>query len=231
MNETVELNPAIRSRQPPSPHETIAAAGQSNRWVKHWLALILVVAGWMALPLDLPLARWSLGGNCPDPFAKWFALCEVFAHGLGVSAILVTIAILDPRHRKALPRLITASFGSGLLANMIKLIVARARPHSFAFDRPIAETFSQWFPLTSAGSHYQGFPSAHMATATGLAIGLAWLYPRGRWLFWFFAVSAGCQRVVSGDHFLSDVVWARRWPVSVRPDYSMAVCFPARSTS
>ena len=43
--------------------------------------------------------------------------------------------------------------------------------------------------------------------AGGLAVALACLYPRGRWMFVLLAVSAGGQRVVSGDHFASDVVW------------------------
>ena len=174
---------------------------------KLWLPLALVLAGWLVLPFDLSLARWSLDGNCPDMLDKWFSLCEVVAHGLGVLAILVTVAVLNPARRAALPRLIAASFGAGLLANITKLVVARVRPHSFPFDGTVTDTFSHWLPLLNAGSQFQGFPSAHMATAAGLAIGLAWLYPRGRWLFFVFAFSAGCQRVVSGDHFLSDVLW------------------------
>jgi undecaprenyl-diphosphatase len=53
-------------------------------------------------------------------------------------------------------------------------------------------------------SKMQAFPSAHTATAFGLAIGLTWLYPRGRWLFATFAVLVACQRIQSGAHFLSD---------------------------
>jgi membrane-associated phospholipid phosphatase len=102
---------------------------------------------------------------------------------------------------------LTASIGAGLLADFCKLFVARARPHSFSFDGTVADTFQQWLPLVSGGSGLQGFPSAHMATAVGLAIGLAWLYPRGHWFFVFLAVSAGGERVVSGNHFVSDVAW------------------------
>ncbi len=94
-----------------------------------------------------------------------------------------------------------------MAANACKLILARIRPHSFSFHGDVADTFGRWFPWASGGSDLQGFPSAHMATAIGLAIGLAWLYPRGRALFFLLALSAGGQRVVSGDHFLSDVVW------------------------
>jgi membrane-associated phospholipid phosphatase len=46
-----------------------------------------------------------------------------------------------------------------------------------------------------------------MATAAGLAIVLAQLYPRGRWLFPVIAGLAGAQRVLENAHFVSDVFW------------------------
>jgi membrane-associated phospholipid phosphatase len=177
------------------------------RWDRVWLPIVLVIVGWIALSIDLPVAKWFLDHNCPDPLARWFSLSEVMAHGLGVVAIVAAVAFLDPVRRAVIPRLLTASIGAGLLADFCKLFVARARPHSFSFDGTVADTFQQWLPLVSGGSGLQGFPSAHMATAVGLAIGLAWLYPRGHWFFVFLAVSAGGERVVSGNHFVSDVAW------------------------
>ena len=198
---------AVTPRTPTRSLDHTDGASQSIRWDKVWLPLVLVIVGWTVLTVDLRVARWCLERNFPDPLSKWFSLCEVFAHGLGVLAILASIAILDPVRRVALPRLITASLGAGLAANACKLVLARIRPHSFSFNGDVTDTFSHWFPWAAAGSDLQGFPSAHMATAAGLAMGLAWLYPRGRVLFLFLAVSAGGQRVVSGDHFLSDVIW------------------------
>jgi len=51
----------------------------------------------------------------------------------------------------------------------------------------------------------QSFPSAHTATAFGLAIGLVRIYPRARWLFFCLATLAAVQRLEAGAHFLSDV--------------------------
>ena len=177
------------------------------RWNKVWLPLVLAIAGWAVMPADLGVARWCLAHNCPDPLAKWLTLAEVFAHGLGVIAILAAVILLDPARRLQLPRLIVASLGAGLAANACKLVIARVRPHSYSFEGDVADTFYQWLPWMTSGSDLQGFPSAHMATAAGLAMGLAWLYPRGRVLFIVLAISAGGQRIVSGDHFASDVVW------------------------
>jgi membrane-associated phospholipid phosphatase len=175
-------------------------------WNKVCLPLALVVAGWFVMSLDLGIAQWCLASNCPNPLAKWLTLCEIFAHGLGVIAILAAVAVLDPARRLHLPRLMVASLGTGLVANACKLVLARVRPHSYSFEGGVADTFYQWLPWLT-GSEYQGFPSAHMATAAGLAMGLSWLYPRGRVLFLLLAISAGGQRIVSGDHFASDVVW------------------------
>jgi membrane-associated phospholipid phosphatase len=57
------------------------------------------------------------------------------------------------------------------------------------------------FPRTH---QLQSFPSGHTAAAVGLAIGLAWLYPRGRWMFYAFALIAASQRWANRDHFVSD---------------------------
>ncbi len=59
--------------------------------------------------------------------------------------------------------------------------------------------------MLSGQSGLQGFPSAHTATAAGFAAALIWLYPQGRLLFTVLAVLVGCQRIVSGAHFPSDV--------------------------
>ncbi len=69
------------------------------------------------------------------------------------------------------------------------------------------DSFTGWFPLLGNTSWDQGFPSSHTAAAAGLAIALACLYPRGRWLFPSVAVLAGMQRVLSESHFASDVFW------------------------
>jgi membrane-associated phospholipid phosphatase len=189
-------------------HATAATPNSSAAcWEKVLFPLSLLALGAAALPLDLPVARWCFAQNCPEALHKWVSLCEVFGHGLGVCGIFLTMWVLDPSARRALPRLLIASLGVGLVANLGKLLVARTRPHGFSFEGSVADTFGQWLPLADLGSALQGCPSSHMATAAGLAMGLAWLYPRGRWLFVLLAMSAGGQRIVAGDHFLSDVVW------------------------
>jgi membrane-associated phospholipid phosphatase len=170
-------------------------------------AAVLASIGVAALALDMPLAGWLRSGRCPGAIQKLFQVSEVFGHGLGVFYILLFIAVLDPWHRYAIPRIAAAAFGSGMLANLLKLFVARARPNSIDLHGNSLETFSGWFPMLTNGSAQQGFPSSHTATAAGLAIVLAYFYPRGRWLFPALAVLAAGQRVTDQFHFLSDAFW------------------------
>ena len=67
-------------------------------------------------------------------------------------------------------------------------------------------SFGPWLPLGSLGSASQSFPSAHTATAVGLAISLAYVYPAARWLFCVLPLLVAYQRMDSGAHFLSDVL-------------------------
>jgi membrane-associated phospholipid phosphatase len=171
------------------------------------LAAVLGGLGVAALAVDMPVARWIAHGDVPSFVEKLCGLSETFAHAVGILIIAVLIAVLDPAHRVVIPRVITAALGSGLLANVFKLVVARVRPHHFDLQADALDSFAGWFPLLGNSSWEQGFPSSHAAVAAGLAIALACLYPRGRWLFPILAGLAAMQRVLAEAHFLSDVFW------------------------
>jgi membrane-associated phospholipid phosphatase len=175
-----------------------------------WPAALLAAAA-ASLALDLPVAQGCLAGGCPGELRKLLTFGETFGHGLGVAVIFVVVFQLDPPRRWALPRLIACAAGCGLAADLLKTIVSRGRPgtlaeQQFDFGQQVWATFQGWLPGWSAGYAGQSFPSAHTATAIGLAAALTWSYPRGRWLFFALAAVAGLQRVECGAHFLSDVL-------------------------
>lgn len=188
------------------------AAPKSRRhsWVNQlaWPAL-LVLLGAAAMSIDIPLAEWIRAKGLPGSLNKICQLAEVFGHGVGASVILLAAWILAPQERTRLPRAIAATYLAGLGANVVKLFLARARPHSIdrLLDVRAIDTFHGWFPFLSNGSGWQSFPSSHTAVAAGLAVGLSWVFPRGKWLFAALAVLAGAQRIASGNHFLSDALW------------------------
>lgn len=174
-------------------------------WILPPLVLLLLASA--ALAIDVPVAQWAHGRTYPRVVRELMSLAEAFGHGVGVTLVLATVSTLDPACRGALPRSIAAIIAAGCGANLIKLLVSRSRPSATDLIQLDSwHTFAGWFPLGKNGSLWQSFPSAHTATAVGLALVLAWLYPQGRRLFALFAIAVGCQRVLGGAHFPSDVL-------------------------
>ncbi len=210
------------------PHSPPTAPVDSRRIVRSSrllvLAALFAIAAFAALLVDLPVAAVMLaesdGRSLPGDVRKAVWLSEVFAHGFGVAMILATVVVLDPRNRRAIWRLVACAFLPGGINLIIKGAIGRGRPYFLQEqygelpDR-VGETFLGWFASTNPGqfgadtaNELQSFASGHAATAVGLAIGLAWLYPRGWWLFAAFATLAAFQRVASGAHFVSDTLAA-----------------------
>ena len=177
---------------------------------RFWLPVLLMLAAVAALAVDLPIAgALKLWNHQPIVHAwlGYFDMFEPFGHGLlGVSLALFVLHQLDPSRRWAIPRVLACSLAAGGVTDLLKMLVVRVRPNDFAFDGSVWSTFGQWWPLLSAGSEGQSFASGHTATATALAAALVWLYPNGRILFPLLAVLVGCQRIISGAHYPSDVL-------------------------
>jgi membrane-associated phospholipid phosphatase len=178
-----------------------------------WAAVFALTAC-MALAIDVPVANWFRDGWGLGDVRKMLNLSEVFAHGFGVALILITIAVLDPWKRPLLLRVTACAFGAGAFAQLAKHLIPRIRPNAF---NPPGDVFSSFVPWGVEAQYQaaelgraaiQSFPSGHTATAAGLALGLAWLYPRGRWLFLFFACLSAAQRITSLAHFVSDALAA-----------------------
>ena len=195
-----------------SAHHSVPSTQLSNPlarargWNLAITAPLAVAIFGILLLVDVPLQRFVSSLDLPPVFHDLFRAAEVFGNGFGVLLLLLAVATLDPLGRGKVVRLAACSLGAGLVANVLKLTVSRARPHALdlaAVD--VAETFSGWLPFLSAGPGGQSFPSAHTATAVGLAAGLAAAYPRGRWLFAGLAAGVGLQRIFMGWHFPSDV--------------------------
>ena len=177
------------------------------KW-RTWLIppLVLAMLAAISLAVDVPVAQWASGRAYPRAIRELMSLAEAFGHGVGVAVVLLTVFTLDPARRKALPRAILTVAAAGCGANLLKLLVARQRP--LAADLLHSDgwaTFAGWLPLGHNGSALQSFPSAHTATAVGLAVVLASFYPRGRRLFFIFAMAVATQRVLGSAHYPSDV--------------------------
>lgn len=201
-----------------------AVGGASDRYRSRLLiiAAICAVAGLFAFTIDLPVARWIKDHPVflPGDLVKFLNLAEVFAHGLGVTALIATLLVSDPALALPLPgrpagarwnflRLVGAAAVGGLVVDLVKACVERVRPAAAdltALDSPLGTFGDQSLsgPLQHA-AQLMSFPSGHAAAAAGLAAALGWKYPRGRPAFAALAVLSAAQRVVASAHYPSDV--------------------------
>ncbi len=172
-----------------------------------WPAAVFAGLGLVVLFVDVPVALWFRDHKLPGILRDLIQLSEAFADGTAVAVILAGFYILDRHHRRHTLRLIAMAYGSGLIADCIKLLIARTRPRAFGFTGDVWSTFQGWLPLVGNSSG-QSFPSSHVAVAVGLALGMAMIYPHARWYFAALATLASLQRLQSGAHFPSDIFWA-----------------------
>lgn len=175
-------------------------------------ATLLAMALIAALSVDVSIAHAMNTDSVPGEVQALLNRAETFGHGYGVIFIILTIWILTRCEFRKLTPLIACSLGAGLMADVFKVIIGRSRPYTLPEDFA-GSTFTGFMPWWGSESLHdtfahanQSFPSAHTATAFGLAVCLAWLYPQGSRLFYTLAGLVAVQRMVAGAHYLSDVL-------------------------
>ncbi len=157
--------------------------------------------------LDHPVENFFAQERLPGDIKLAIDAFEWFGHGLGVAVVCILIFVLDEDNRRKIPRLVACAAGSGLLAAFLKLFVGRIRPRRFDFSNDITQSLLGLMPFHGMSSHFQSIPSGHTAAAVGLAMGLSWLYPKGRGIFVLFAFLVACQRMVYLAHYPSDTIF------------------------
>jgi membrane-associated phospholipid phosphatase len=144
----------------------------------------------------------------PGDLRRMMQFGEVFAHTLGCFIILGSLLWIDVRNRGKLWLASAFVMICGTMANAAKYLIPRHRPYTYTdiFPETSWETFGS--PLTKSwlDESIRSFPSGHSATAAAMAIGLSYVYPRGRWLFLSLAILAAAQRLFSGAHYASDIL-------------------------
>lgn len=89
---------------------------------------------------------------------------------------------------------------SGILVDIIKVIIARVRP-DMLFNHDMYGFV--WFKL---GSEFNSLPSGHSATAFALCVGLILQFPKYKHLYIFIAILVVMSRVILNFHYLSDTL-------------------------
>lgn len=178
-----------------------------------WASAVLITLVLVALPFDLQITAWFKAHPLRGDLKRLITLCEVFGYGGAVGMVIITAWAIDPRGWRVAPRLLLGAYGSGGLANLGKIVIARWRPNTSYEPQGVRDSFVTWFPWiwpgelpTAWNSGYASFPSGHSATAVGLALSLSILYPKATWWFLVLAGLAMLQRIESRAHYLSDTL-------------------------
>lgn len=171
---------------------------------------------WMLVPvvtlIDVSLARWFATSPLPGDIAKTIRLSEVYSNGAGVLFVVLAILALAPKQRWRVPRLATMAMGASACATITKMFVLRPRPNQLNLQFADANAAWLWrfdWKLEQAAlldSGTRAFPSADMATALALTVGLILIFPRGRYLFAGLAILTMLERMMGNAHFCSDVL-------------------------
>ena len=172
--------------------------------LKHLFTLPLAFAltGLCLLPFDVQIAS-ALNGERAKWLSDFLEVSEIFGHGIGATFVVIAAVVLDPAGLRNSPWLIAGSLGSGCAANLLKLAIPRIRPRDF--DLVTGKVWQTFVLGSDEAKSMQSMPSAHTATAVGLAIVLTAICPRGRFLFAALAMLVGLQRIATQAHFPSDV--------------------------
>ena len=93
--------------------------------------------------------------------------------------------------------------GAGLIGNLTKYILGRARPKLFDTLGPFD------FQLFAFDPDHASFPSGHATNIFALATVLAMLWPRGRVLLYTVATWIAASRVLIGQHYFTDALGGR----------------------
>jgi membrane-associated phospholipid phosphatase len=90
--------------------------------------------------------------------------------------------------------------GAGLIANLGKHIIGRARPKLYDTLGPFD------FQLFSFSPDHASFPSGHATNIFALVTVLGMLWPRGRVLLYTVAAWIAASRMLIGQHYFTDVL-------------------------
>jgi undecaprenyl-diphosphatase len=182
------------------------------RW-KTWAAItvVLVVLAMVFRDSALTVAarhqpHWLtvIAENTTDIGKSWWSL--TLTGLLFIGAMVALKLVTDAAARVRLQYVATASAYvflsvalSGILGNIAKRIIGRARPP--LFDAEGAFHFKAF-----SGHLYESFPSGHSTTDGAMAMALAVLFPSIRVPVLIIGGFLALTRIMVGAHYLSDVI-------------------------
>ena len=169
--------------------------------------LLLIILSYLFL--DLPLARYCKGLD--RSILDFFGTVTEFGistwYLAGSFALFLFFRFFQRRplyaHRSLF--LLSSIAFSGIVADIIKVIVGRYRPEMF-FEKGLYGINFINFSLANFSHGLTSFPSGHAATTFSLAGALALFFPGARIPLFCFAAIVGASRVIITSHYFSDAL-------------------------
>ena len=154
--------------------------------------------------IDKPVAFFcrTLDQRIVDIF-QWIT---VLGHSTGylISFFLLFLFFKFYNHRRHYANrslfLFVAVALSGIVANIVKIIVARYRPMM------LFEANLYGFDFFRIGHEYNSFPSGHVTTVFSIAAALSLFFPKYWAPFFVYALVVSASRVIIDTHFVGDVI-------------------------
>ncbi len=169
-----------------------------------WIGLIVV-----AFVLD----RWAFGFFRTVTFydhwgemREGLTAAKFLASGLGTLAVGVVIGFLDRCHWRRAAAFWMVIVLSAAVGSVIKVTAGRERPSRSDQILGHERTVFHGPALGLRHASCQSFPSGHTLSAFASATVLASFYPPAAPVFYVVATATGINRIVTHQHFLSDVV-------------------------
>ena len=190
----------------PSPRRGWLLAGAAT------LVAIAISAAW----IDRPLALYFKTED--DRLVHWFQWITQFGLGWGwllisgLTALGLWALALRPQAGALKERLqawalvpafiFLSVLASGLVADILKILIGRTRPKLLFADGSFALT-----GLSFRSDHWS-FPSGHVSNVAGFAAALTMLWPRHVAAYALFVALIALSRIGTTQHFLSDTIGA-----------------------
>lgn len=163
------------------------------------VAAVLDPYAYVALRAVLGYEHWG-------EMRELLTAAKFICSGLGTAVVAGVVWGLDPLGRRRVGVLVLAVVVAATAGAALKVLTGRERP-SHESQPPGQERRGLNGPVAGASSPYfQSFPSGHTVSAFASATALSSFYPPARVVLFGVAVTAGVNRVVKHQHFLSDVV-------------------------
>lgn len=165
------------------------------------------------LNMQVFVGKWTppaeeIASRVPEDIREIFVCIEIFGNKIGVIAMIGLCMLLGRRCHRNWPLMLGSVVGSAVVGHVLKRCIVRVRPFAFDFQNAITESFGGLSVFANSEDITQSFPSGHTVAAVALAVVLAWLYPRKRFVFYGLAAWLMTYRIAIGAHYLSDTLAA-----------------------